>query len=120
MGYLYITLAILCTVYGQIAIKWQLLRFGQLPSTLYSKLIYFGHVFSNIWVISGLMASVLATISWMAAMTKFQLSYAYPFMSVAFILVLIFSALLLKEPVTLARIIGLVFIVCGIIINSRG
>ena len=35
-------------------------------------------------------------------MTKFQLSYAYPFMSLAFVLVMFLSAFFFNEPVTLA------------------
>ena len=52
-------------------------------------------------------------------MTKFELSYAYPFMSLAFVMVLILSALLFHESVTITKILGLMFVVAGIIIASR-
>jgi hypothetical protein len=38
-----------------------------------------------------------------AALTKFELSYAYPFMSLAFVLVLLSSALLFHETVTMPQ-----------------
>lgn len=53
-------------------------------------------------------------------MTKFQLSYAYPFMSLAFVLVMFLSAFFFNEPVTLAKTLGLALIVAGIIIGSQG
>lgn len=53
-------------------------------------------------------------------MTKFQLSYAYPFMSLAFVLVMFLSAFFFNEPVTLAKTLGLTLIVAGIIIGSQG
>jgi multidrug transporter EmrE-like cation transporter len=56
----------------------------------------------------------------MAAMTKFELSYAYPFMSLAFALVLLSSALLFHETVNTAKIVGIFLIMAGIVIASRG
>lgn len=55
----------------------------------------------------------------MAAMTKFELSYAYPFMSGAFVLVFILSVIFFNEIVTWQKILGLAFIVMGIFITSR-
>jgi uncharacterized membrane protein len=56
----------------------------------------------------------------MAAMTKFDLSHAYPFMSLNFVLVLVLSAWLLSEPVTLQKILGIALIVAGTMVASRG
>ncbi len=52
-------------------------------------------------------------------MTKLELSYAYPFVGLTFVLVLVFSVVLFKEPLTLYKIIGVGFIAIGIIISSR-
>jgi multidrug transporter EmrE-like cation transporter len=52
-------------------------------------------------------------------MTKFELSYAYPFMSLAFVLVLFLSALFFKEAITLPKLLGLTLIVAGIIVGSQ-
>jgi multidrug transporter EmrE-like cation transporter len=56
----------------------------------------------------------------MAAMTKFPLSYAYPFTSLAFVLVVFLSAIFFNESVTTSKALGLGFVVLGIIIGSRG
>ncbi len=53
-------------------------------------------------------------------MTKLELSFAYPFMSAAFVLVFLFSVFLFQEAVNWQKIVGLAFIVLGIIISSRG
>ena len=52
-------------------------------------------------------------------MTKFELSYAYPFTSVGFVLVLILSAVFFHEAITIPKVIGMVLIVAGIIIGSQ-
>jgi len=56
----------------------------------------------------------------MAAMTKLELSYAYPFMSLAFVLVLFLSAILFHEAVTVPKVLGLLLIIAGLIVASRG
>ena len=74
----------------------------------------------NPWVISAFLAALFASVSWMAAMTKLQLSHAYPFMSLAFILVILFSALLFDEPITTAKIIGVALVMVGLAVGSQG
>ena len=53
-------------------------------------------------------------------MTKFELSYAYPFTSLSFVLVLVASALFFREAITVPKVLGLALIVVGIILGSRG
>lgn len=119
MGYLYIVLTILLTVYGQIVVKWQVVRAGALPTGMTDRFHYFLQLVMTPWVISAFAAAFLAAVSWMAAMTKFDLSYAYPFMSASFVLVFICSIFLFSEPVTAQKVVGLGMIVLGIIISSR-
>ncbi|MDH6098859.1 EamA family transporter [Anabaenopsis sp. FSS-46] len=120
MNHLYILLTILFTVYGQIVIKWQVQLAGAFPPDNIAKLQYIIKLLLNPWVISSFTCAFLAAISWMAAMTKFDLSYAYPFMSLAFVLVLFLSAIFFKEPVTIPKSLGLGLIILGIIIGSKG
>ena len=56
----------------------------------------------------------------MATMTKFDISYAYPFTMLGFVAVLVLSALLLGETFNIYKIIGCLTIVVGVIIASRG
>lgn len=120
MSYVYIALTILLTVYGQLVIKWQVLEAGPFPEVTVERLLFLARLFQNLWVISALLAAFLASVAWMAAMTKFQLSHAYPFMSASFVLVLICSAILFQEPITTPKIVGLGLIVLGIAVGSQG
>lgn len=120
MNHIYILLTILFTVYGQIVIKWQVRLAGVFPNDNPEKLQFIVKLLINPWVISSFVGAFLAAISWMAAMTKLPLSYAYPFMSLSFVLVVFLSAFFFKETVTVPKTIGLVFIVLGIIIGSKG
>jgi multidrug transporter EmrE-like cation transporter len=120
MDYLYIAGTILFTVYGQIIVKWQVGLAGPLPASSAARIEYLIRLVFNPWIISCLTAAFLAFLSWIGAMTKFQLSYAYPFVSLSFALVLVLSAVLFHESVSLPKILGLVLILMGIMLGSRG
>ena len=111
MSYFYIFMTIALTVYGQIAIKWQVLKVGSLPEPLSEKILFLLHLLLNPWIVSALLAAFLASVFWMAAMTKLDLSHAYPFTSLAFVLVVLCSAWLFHEPLTVPKMAGLALIV---------
>ena len=120
MSYVYIMLTIILTVYGQLAIKWQVMNAGIFPAETPEKIFFLSRLLLNPWVISAFLAAFLASVSWMAAMTKLQLSHAYPFMSLSFILVLVLSGLIFHEPITWFKVAGMVLIIAGIVLGSQG
>jgi len=119
-GHFYIIGTIFFTVYGQLVIKWRMSSVNDLPDGVWSKIPHLIQLLmTDLFLISGFAAAFLAALCWMVAMTRFDVSYAYPFMSAAFILVLVFSALIFREPVTFYKVAGMVFIVLGIFLTSR-
>lgn len=119
-GYAAILGTVLFTVFGQIVLKWQVLKAGALPAAFADKAVFLIRLICNPWILSGIGAGFLAFLCWIMAMTKFELSYAYPFMSLSFLLVLILSLLLFHEALTPSKVVGVLFVVTGIIIGSRG
>lgn len=119
-AYSYIFLTIFLMVYGHLVIKWQMLRVGSLPENFSKKIVFLFDMLLNGWVLSSFSATFLAAMCWMAAISKFDLSHAYPFTGLTFVLVLLFSGLLFNEPVTMPKIIGIAFIITGIAIGSQG
>jgi multidrug transporter EmrE-like cation transporter len=119
-GFIYVLGSVLFTVYGQLVVKWQVAKAGALPGNLPAKISFLLHLVLNPWIMSAMAAGFCALLSWLAAMTKFELSYAYPFMSLAFVLVLILSAVLFHEAVTVPKVLGVVLVMVGIIVASRG
>ena len=120
MDFLYILGSILCTVYGQIVVKWQVGNAGPLPAGGPERVSFLLGLVFNPWILSSVLAGFLALLCWMAAMTKFELSYAYPFMSLSFLLVTALSALIFHEALTVPKVVGLLLIMGGIVISSRG
>ena len=120
MSYALVFATVLLTVYGQIVIKWQVLAAGAFPATTAEQMWFLLRLLVNPWVISALAAALAAALTWMAAMTELELSHAYPFMSLAFILVLVLSAWFFHEPVSWQKLAGLALICAGIVVGSQG
>jgi multidrug transporter EmrE-like cation transporter len=120
MSYFYVLCTILLTVYGQLIIKWQVLEAGSFPEHGMEKVQFLLHLLLNPWVISAFLAALVASLTWMAAMTRLQLSHAYPFMSLAFIFVMIFSAWLFNEPLTTHKLLGVALVILGLVVGAQG
>jgi drug/metabolite transporter (DMT)-like permease len=118
--YLYIALTVVGTVYGQLIVKWRVGGFGPLPDQPMAKLRFLISLLFDPMIFTGFAAAFLASLAWMAALTKFKLSHAYPFMSLNFVVVLLLSGWLLNEPVTAQRYFGVALIVLGTIVAARG
>ena len=120
MGYVYIFFTIILTVYGQLAVKWGLARYGVLPEPLLEKFFFlFKAIFSPI-IFSGFVAAFMGSLCWMTVLSKFEISYAYPFMSFAFILVTVSSYFLFNESLSVYKVLGLLIIIVGIVVASKG
>lgn len=120
LDYLYIVATIGFTVYGQLILKWRIAKFGPLPADTVEKLKFLISLLFDPAIFSGFAAAFLASLAWMAAMTKFDLSHAYPFMSLNFVVVLLLSGWLLSEPLTFQRVLGVGLIVLGTVVAARG
>ena len=71
-----------------------------------------------IWLIGGLACYALSMLSWMFALTKYELSFAYPFLGITYILVY-FGAVYwdqIGEQLTWLRTAGIVLILIGVVL----
>lgn len=116
----YIFLTILFTVYSQLVMRWQVASAGQLPDDTSGKVRFVIVLLLNPWVITGVIATFFAGVSWMLAMTRFEISYAFPFVSLNYVLILAASFFLFNESITLPKIIGSLIIIAGIIVIAKG
>ena len=119
LGYFYIFMTIFLTVYGQLILKWRIVNYGALPDDLLDKILFLARLLLDPYILSGFAAAFVASFFWMAAMTKFEVSYAYPFMSGAFVLVLILSVPLFHEALSWQKVAGMLLIISGIFISSQ-
>ena len=122
MGYLYVIFKILFTVYGQVILKWRIsdLNWSLDMTGGIGKMIvsYMKFLFDPL-IFSGFISAFIASVFWMLAMTKFELTYAYPFMALSPALVFIIGIFVLGETFTIGKVLGLLVIMIGIIITVK-
>ncbi|WP_433744920.1 EamA family transporter [Falsibacillus pallidus] len=75
--------------------------------------------FFTLYNILGLGLYGLSAVMWMLVLRKVELSYAYPMVSLGYVLVVIASYYIFGESINTLRVAGLVFIMIGIVFISR-
>ena len=72
------------------------------------------------FIFSGLVATFVSGLCWMATMSKLEIGYAYPFTSLGFVAVVLLSGFLFGESLNAWRIFGVILIVVGVTVASQG
>lgn len=119
-SYTMVILTVLLTVYAQLVLKWRVLLAGLPPADTGGKVRFYLALLSDPWILSTFAAAFIAAMCWMTAMMKLDLSKAYPFMALNFILVGLLAVPLFGESVTWPKVSGLALVVVGLVLTSRG
>ncbi|MCG9584139.1 hypothetical protein L1D13_21720 [Vibrio tubiashii] len=113
-GYIYLLLTVVFTVYGQIVIKWKM-NSVSLPDFFGAKVKILFLLLLDPFIISGFLAAFLSALAWMAAMTKFEVSYAYPLIICGLVLLTTsFAVIFLGESLSTLKLAALFLMVLGI------
>jgi undecaprenyl phosphate-alpha-L-ara4N flippase subunit ArnF len=121
MNYVYIFGTVLFTVYGQIILKWRIKKLGwtMIEGSLFEKVKCYLELFFDPYILSGLFSAFIASVFWAIAMSKFELTTAYPFTCISPPVVFLLGIYFLDETFTAGKLLGLVFIIMGIIITVK-
>lgn len=104
-------------VAGQLFMKHGMMLFGTFPVTqLLAKMI---PMIFQPYVFIGILCFGVSSIFWLVVLSRIDLSLAYPLVSIAYIVVAIFSYFVFKENVSLLRWIGIITICLGVLLISR-
>lgn len=118
---LLILLSISIAVGGQILLKIGMNRIGSITLNSIGAI---GHLFLGIVkspiVLIGLFMYVISAAIWLIVISAVDLSFAYPFIGLTYVLILIVSKFILKESVNPIRWIGAAIITIGVVVISRG
>jgi undecaprenyl phosphate-alpha-L-ara4N flippase subunit ArnF len=73
------------------------------------------------WILSGLTLYAISMLAWMAVLSRYQLSFAYPLLSLSYVLVYVAAVLWprLHETVSMPKTIGVVLILAGVYLVTR-
>ena len=118
LPWLMIALTTALTSYGQLVLKWQV--GGGVLSGSNGILRQMPVLLVRPWVISAFAAAFGASLCWMVALSRLELSRAYPFMALNFILVSLLAVPFFGENFGFQKAIGLLFVVVGLVFIGRG
>ena len=119
LAIIYILISVLAGALGQILLKKGMGSMG--PLTLSTDQV--GGILWRIatipYVVIGLLIYVCGTLFWLVALSRVDLSYAYPFASLSYVVMLAASYFLFHENITPMRLLGTGVICLGVILISR-
>ena len=115
----FILFTVLTNAAAQVMLKQGMLSIGgSLDATALIPRL-FQTVFSP-WVFAGLTMFVISMASHLFVLSKVDLSFAYPFLSLAYVVVAVVAWFLFKEELGAYKIAGIAFICLGTILIAQG
>lgn len=96
-----------------------LLKLGVAQGGYTLSLPYILGILTRPQILFGISCFVVSFFLWLRVLAVYELSYAYPLVSLGYVLVTLSSWLFLGESLPPSRIVGLVFILLGIILVGR-
>lgn len=115
----FLLLYIVFTVGSQLIMRWRVGYAASSSPAATDRLAFVVSMLMTPWVWVAILCTFLAGVAWMLALTRFELTYAFPFTGVSFVLILIAGAFLFGEHVSMARIAGTLLVVLGLIVVVR-
>jgi len=118
-----VTLVLICVVAGALGqIVWKqgmsnMDKINSVEDLLKIKTIL--DIFTNKYIILGLIIYGSAFILWLAALSTLDVSFMYPMLSLAYVVTAIFAFIILGEQITLSRWAGITLVVIGCIFIAR-
>lgn len=109
-----------CDTTSQISFKFAADHLGEIPiEDPYALLQYLFHLLHSPWLLLGIVAIVIAFFTWLAVISKVDLSKAHLVSCLAYVTVPLASIFLLKEHVTITQMAGVLLIIAGAYIASE-
>lgn len=114
-----ISIDVIFNVTGQLLLKQGMSRMGNFSLSLEGVLPVFLRAATSIYILMGLVCYVTGFMIWLIVLSKAEVSYAYPLISMGYVLTAVMAWILFGENVTLMRMAGILITCLGVIIIAR-
>jgi multidrug transporter EmrE-like cation transporter len=115
----WILLGILFNVGAQLALKAGVNRFGAFSVTWANLISLSWHILLNPWVLFSIFIYIFSIAIWIFVLSRVDVSIAYPFLSLGYVLNTVAAHYWLHERFTFLRIFGVVVILLGVFIITK-
>ncbi len=103
-------------IVGQLILKRGMSDLGPVSLTEHSIIEIMWSIATNLFVIVGMVIFAVSVLFWLVGLSRVELSYAYPFLSLSYVAILAASFLLLGETISPLRLGGVVLVCAGVIL----
>jgi multidrug transporter EmrE-like cation transporter len=117
---LFIISSVSLSAFAQIVLK-----MGMSNAKVQNDLLIAGNLFeklfvalTNVYVVAGISMYLFSMILWLVVLSKIDVSVAYPFVGLGFIITMGLGFLILNEQITTMRVMGTILVVCGVLMVS--
>lgn len=115
----YILISVCAGAIGQILLKYGMNRNGVVTLEMGGIADLLLRLVLNPFVMGGLILYAGGTLFWLAGISRVDLSFAYPFASLSYVIMLIASWQLFDEQISMIRLAGTGLIALGVFVISR-
>jgi len=120
VNYIFLAISILISVVAQTFLKNGVSQIGVINITGIESIVPLLITFMVTWqIVVGLVLYIAGTFVWLVLLSRLDLSFLYPIGAIQYILIFIFSYIFLGENITMGRIVGLAFILLGVLIINK-
>jgi drug/metabolite transporter (DMT)-like permease len=120
MKYLgFILFTVMTNAAAQLMLKHGMTSLGQISFTNANPVMKILEIVFSPWVFAGLATFVISMASHLFVLSKVELSFAYPFLSLAYVAVAVFAYFIFKEDINAYRIAGIAFICVGTVLIAQ-
>lgn len=121
MTYLpFILFTVFTNAAAQLMLKAGMTNMGAISFTTDTALLRIVQIVFSPWVFAGLCTFVISMASHLFVLSKVDISFAYPFLSLAYVAVAIFAWLVFKEDLGAFKIAGIALICLGTVFIAQG
>ncbi|MDR1085048.1 MAG: hypothetical protein LBP22_09380 [Deltaproteobacteria bacterium] len=116
----YLLFALFAAGLSQIIIRWQISQIGDMPPQLWEKILTVLRFLFRPWVLAALFSTFCSGLCWIITLTKFELSYAYPWTSLLYVYLLLAGLAVFGDSLTFNKVFGTFVIMLGVYFIAKG
>ncbi len=110
---------VLLNAFAQLLLKKGMLGIGYFEIQFQNFFPIIKKVAANLYILSGLGSYVISVAIWLLVLARVEVSYAYPFLSVGYVVVTLMGYFIFQESLSPMRVTAIAVILVGVILLSR-
>jgi drug/metabolite transporter (DMT)-like permease len=118
-SHLYLFASLFFAGLSQIIIRWQMSKVGEFPPIWTKKIAFAFALLLKPWIVAAVAVTAVSGLCWMVTLTKFEISYAYPWTSLLYLYMLVAGYFLFGDLMSSRKIFGTAVIIIGVYLISK-